>query len=161
MGREIIDRLHIHFNLSYKMLETHIGNCPDELWDVKAGGFVFWQQLLHAVTGLKFWTRPEKGDFIEPFSERNVYPELEKAPEGHVSKSEMRALFDETMRQVDGFFGDKDDEWLFADNAIYGKLKNFDIVEMQIRHIQYHVGHCNAILRERDLPAVGWEENYG
>jgi uncharacterized damage-inducible protein DinB len=31
-----------------------------------------------------------------------------------------------------------------------------DAVLHQIRHITYHVGHCDAILRELGLPAVRW-----
>lgn len=150
-----------HFYYSYSMLEKHIENCPDALWNEKAGGFVFWQQLLHAITGLKFWTRADNSAFIEPFKDRNVYPEFEKDPEGFVSKAEMTALFSEVRNQVDAFLGNRDDAWLLEENAVYRKVKNIDVIQGQIRHLQYHVGHCNAALRERNLKAVGWEDNLG
>jgi len=39
---------------------------------------------------------------------------------------------------------------------IYIKISNMDVILMQIRHLQYHVGHCNSILRERGAEAVDW-----
>lgn len=59
------------------------------------------------------------------------------------------------------FFTHKDDEWLGNNSIIYDKLKNLDIIFMQIRHIQYHVSHCNSILRENDREAVDWIDYYG
>lgn len=32
---------------------------------------------------------------------------------------------------------------------------------MQIRHMQYHVGHCNSILRENNKEAVDWIDYLG
>jgi hypothetical protein len=43
-----------HFDLSFSMLEKMIDQCPDDLWNEKKSGFVFWQQLLHAFTGINF-----------------------------------------------------------------------------------------------------------
>ncbi len=59
------------------------------------------------------------------------------------------------------FFADKDDEWLGNNSIIYHKIKNLDVIFMQIRHIQYHVGHCNSILRENNREAVEWLDYYG
>jgi hypothetical protein len=41
------------------------------------------------------------------------------------------------------------------------KISNMDVLLMQIRHIQYHVGHCNSILRDRGYRAVDWIEYCG
>lgn len=90
-----------------------------------------------------------------------MYPELEKDPEGFVSKAEMKALFAEVRNQVDTYLGNKTDAWLLEDSAVYEELKNIDVIECRIRHIRYHVGRRNAALRERNLQAVGWEDKLG
>ncbi|MGI6578321.1 MAG: DinB family protein [Eubacteriales bacterium] len=152
----ILTKMKNHFFMSFSMLEKMIDHCPDDLWNVKAGGFVFWQQIIHALTGSKFWMRKPGSAFEEPFAERNVYPELEQDPEGLVSKDEMREYMDHVKLLCIEFFDGKDDEWLLSPAGIYDKITNLDIVLMQIRHLQYHVGHCNSILRDRNLEAVDW-----
>lgn len=161
MGDEILKRLKIHFDLSFEMMARHVDNCPDGLWDAACGGFVFWQQVLHALTGTLYWTRSEKADFVEPFRERNVYPELERAPVGKVSKAELRELATAVGRQADALLDGKNDAWLLEPNVLYGKIANFDVIQGQIRHLLYHAGHCDSALRERNESAVEWIEYYG
>jgi hypothetical protein len=76
-----------HFDLSFKMLEKMIDQCPDDLWNEKKGGFVLWQQLLHAFIGINFWLRENNVKFIEPFSDKKVYPELDNDPVRFILKS--------------------------------------------------------------------------
>lgn len=146
------------FFLSFQMMENLIEQCPEEIWSIKAGGFVFWQQILHALYGANFWMRQSNVLILEPFAERKVYPELEKEPEGKISKDEMLNYKDEVKKLCESFFEGKDDEWFSMPSVLCDKLTNMDVVFMQIRHIQYHVGHCDSILRERGFKAVDWLE---
>lgn len=157
----LIRSLKIQLDLSFNMVESQIDACPDSLWNGKTGGFVFFQQILHALAGSLFWMREQNGDFDEPFKDREVYPELEKAPVGTVSKEEMRALAQKARRLFEAFFAAKDDLWLFEPNGIYDKITNADAVFGQIRHLMYHAGHCDSALRERGIAAVKWEEYFG
>ncbi len=161
MGNVLINHLKIHFDLSFEMLEKQIDNCPDILWNEKLGGFVFWQQLLHAFTGILFWTRENKGNFIEPFADRQVYPELEKEPIGCITKEEMKTFAEKVKNQKDIFFTNKDDEWLLNQNVIYDKILNIDIIAGQIRHMQYHIGHCDGSLMDRKIKTVEWIDYFG
>lgn len=58
-------------------------------------------------------------------------------------------------------FSGKDDGYLKSASTIYEKISNIDIVLMQVRHIQYHVGHRNSILRDKNREAVDWLDYYG
>jgi uncharacterized damage-inducible protein DinB len=138
-----------------------IRDSPEDLWGQKAGGFVFWQQILHTLTGLNFWMRLEKTPFTEPFSGKKIYPELDKAPEDVLSKMELREYKEQVAQLCNAFFEGKDDAWLRQASVLYGKISNLDVVMMQVRHMQYHVGHCNSILRERGVEAVAWMEYFG
>jgi hypothetical protein len=59
------------------------------------------------------------------------------------------------------FFKDKSNSWLSEPNVIYNKITNLDVINMQIRHIMYHVGYCNCILHEEGVPAVEWKDYFG
>lgn len=152
----IIKTCKIQFFLSFSMLEKLIEQCPENIWDIKAGGFVFWQQILHTLTGSNFWMRQSGSDFSEPFTDRKVYPELDNEPIGNITKEEMIEYKNIVKVLCESFFSGKDDAWLTEPSGLYGKISNLDVIFMQIRHIQYHVGHCNSILRERGLKAVDW-----
>ncbi len=161
MQSGMIGAMRKQLELSLGMIEGEIEACPDTLWNEKAGGFVFWQQILHALTGTLYWTRTSPGGFTEPFCDREVYPELDGDPVGRVTKEEMLGLAGETRKAVEAFLAGKDDAWLLAPNAIYAKISNADVAIGQIRHLMYHAGHCDSALRERGNSATEWLEYYG
>ena len=161
MSTKILDSTKRHFDLSFEMLERMISQCPDEIWNEKHGGFVFWQQLLHAFCGINFWMRQKKEAFVEPFEGRRLYPELDQEPEDEINKEELIRYKEEVKVICQSFFEGKNDEWLGQASVIYSKISNIDIVFMQIRHIQYHVGHCNSILRGLGHEAVEWIDYFG
>ncbi|MCX7711420.1 MAG: DinB family protein [Clostridia bacterium] len=145
-----------HFEFSFSMLEKMIDQCPEDLWGAKNGGFVFWQQLVHAFTGLHFWMRRENNGFSEPFSDKKVFPELDGEPDCFLSKEEVAVYKDAVKKIWQQFFEGREDDWLLLESVIYGKITNMDVVFMQIRHMQYHAGHCNSILRDKGREAVAW-----
>jgi hypothetical protein len=150
-----------HFDLALQMLTAMIDGCPEDLWQAKHSQFVFWQQILHALTGINFWMRLQNEPFQEPFAERKVYPELDHDPATHLSKAELTEYAQTVQRLTQTFFADHDDAWLVSPAAGYAQITNLDVIMMQIRHIQYHVGHCNSILREQRRPAVAWIDFLG
>jgi hypothetical protein len=99
--------------------------------------------------------------FIEPFSDKKVYLELDNDPEVNLSKEDLLGYKNEIKVLCEAFFQHKDDNWLNSNSIIYDKIKNLDIIFMQVRHIRYHVGHCNSILRENNQEAVDWLDYYG
>ncbi len=161
MNSSINKSVKIHFDLSFEMLEKMISKCPDELWDKKLSGFVFWQQILHALTGVEYWMRQAGEEFVEPFAERKLYPELENDPEGNITKAELTEYKNKVKVVCSRYFEGRNDEWLGEPSAICGTINNIDIVFMLTRHVQYHVGHCDSILRDRNYEAVEWVDYFG
>ena len=157
----IIKTCRTQFFVSFLILEKLIEQCLEDIWNIKAGGFVFWQQILHALTGANFWMRQLDSTFSEPFADRKVYPELDHDPEGKITRDEMVKYKDAVKILCESFFEGKDDAWLVEPSVLYDKISNLDIVFMLIRHTQYHVGHCDSILRERGLRAVEWVDYFG
>lgn len=161
MNNSIIKSAKIHFDLSFDMLEKMFTQCPDELWNKKLAGFVFWQQILHALAGINFWMRQAGEEFAEPFADRKLYPELENDPEGSITRDELVEYKDTVKTICSSFFEGRNDEWLSEPSVIYDRINNIDIVFAQIRHVQYHVGHCDSILRDRNYKAVEWVDYFG
>lgn len=157
----LIKSIRINFFLSFEMLEKLIEQTPDEIFNIKAGGFIYWQQLLHALSGAHYWMRRPESSFSELFPERKLYPELDNDPYGNITKAELIEYKNSIKALCETFFNGKDDEFLLKPSGIYDKISNLDIVLMQIRHIQYHVGHCNSILRGKGLKAVQWIDYMG
>lgn len=149
------------FDLSYAMLGGIIELCPESLWNEVKGGFVFWQQLLHALTGVNYWMRDSAVAFVEPFPERKVYPELDHRPEGRLTKDELRKYKTKVDGIVERFYGRRDEAWLLEPSKLFAKINNLEIINMQIRHIQYHVGHCECVFRQEDVPTQEWLDYFG
>jgi hypothetical protein len=142
------------FSIHFSMIEKIIEVCPDELWNKKASGFVFWQQLVHTFGGINDWLRDEKPE-INSFSEINgkkIYPCLmEKDPEIVLTKKDVMECCNETKKTVEKWFAGKDDDWLKSPYKIYSKITNFDQTNSQIKQLMYHIGHCEAIFRENGI----------
>jgi hypothetical protein len=141
-----------YFFGSFSMLEKILEICPDELWNKKAAGIVFWQQLAHAFGGAHYWLREENTEFIDPFKDQNIYLErMEKDPESILSKGVLRQYCKEIKEIAEKWFNGRDDDWLKLPSKIYNKATNNEAALMQIKHIMYHVGHCEAVFRENGI----------
>ena len=156
-----LNSLKNNYFINFKMLEKIIEICPNDLWNKKVSGFVFWQQILHTFAGEHFWLREENSEFIEPFKDKNVYPELEKDPENILSKDVIKNFCIETKEFVEKWFNGKDDNWLKLPSKIYSKMTNNDVMLGQITHLMYHIGHCDAIFRENGIETGEYLGYYG
>ena len=146
----ILTMLKNQFFIIVTMLEKIIEICPDEIWNSKKSGFIFWQQLMHTLSGMTGWLREDEPE-ATPFSEingKNIYPEFEKDPEIVVTKGEVLEYFNETKASAEKWFCAKNDEWLKLPHKIHSSITNFDITIGQFKHIMYHIGYCEAIFRE-------------
>jgi len=151
---ELLNSLKNQFFVSYSMLEKIIDTCPDELWNKKVSGFIFWQQLFHTLAVEQYYLNGGKTEFleVEPFKGKEFYPHrMEKDPENILSKDVLKKFFNETKEIAEIFFNGKDDNWLKLPSKIYNKVTNHEAILTQIRHIMYHVGHSEAIFRKNEI----------
>jgi len=157
-----LNSLRNQFFLSFYMLEKIIEICPDELWNKKLSGFIFWQQLLHTFSGIHCWLRSEKPEIIPSFptfNGKNIYPELENDPEIMLTKMEIKNLCNETKEIAEKWFEKKDDDWLKM--TLFNNFTNFDNTTGQLRHIMYHIGHCEVIFREYGIKTGDYLDYFG
>jgi hypothetical protein len=148
--------------LSFSMLENVIETCPDELWNKKVSGFIFWQQLVHTLSGTNGWLRESKPETLPAFSTyngKNIYPEFENEPEIELTKEDVRQICNETKETTEKYFTGKNDDWLRK--TLFQNYTHFDNITNQLKHIMYHIGHCEAIYREYGIKTGEYLDYFG
>ena len=136
-----------------------IDACPDELWLQKCGGFPLWQQFFHLFAYIEILALPR----LESPLKENPYP-----PEGilltqevlpAMTKKEMHALAERAHGVARGFMSGLTTARLTERHERlserHGKERTlqFAVITL-IRHTNYHLGCCEAILRDRGLAGI-------
>lgn len=151
--KEVLQR---HFDPSFEMLEKMIRQCPDEIWTQANGGFPFWQQIFHAYESIDYWMGITDENYEEPKFDKDVTFDLDKTCSDFLSKEELETYSKKIGKKVEKFFNElESQDFLMLINGS-DKFTYCDKVLCQIRHVQYHVGHCNSILRHFGYEAVDW-----
>lgn len=154
------DILKRHFEPSFEMVSRLVSYCPDGVWCEPADKAPFWQHIYHTVYYIDFWFRDEYSgaEFRSMTFDKDVAYDLGTKSGDILSKNELTAYLEKIAEKVERFFGRLTDETLLTPIAPQQdrELIYADTVLMQIRHIQYHVGHCNRLLRQYGSRTVGW-----
>lgn len=150
------------FESSYQMLYEMVEACPDEMWTKINGAFPFWQQIYHAAYWLDFWIRDvyDGCEFRSMIFDESVSFELDENATvfgTYLKKEELRTYLEKIHDKTERVFEHLNDEALLSP-IIPGKYDYTyaDVITGQVRHVMYHVGHCNSILRHYNIPAVEW-----
>lgn len=149
------------FFSSYKMLETLVDVCPDEVWYGVYNDVPFWYQVYHVAYFVDYWFRAEdatSASFCMTFDPR-IPPEFEHdvPPNVSISRAEIREYLRRIRAKLVVLFAALDDAAL-AHPVLEGTetYTLLDIFFGQTRHIMYNIGYCNGILRERNLEESDW-----
>ncbi len=148
------------FDPSFAMFREIIDICPQGLWESVSGGYPFWQQVMHTLMGMQYWLRESDEPISEPDFGLGKVPDLGSVPDFILSREQVRSFADDVAVSSRKHLDSMNDEKLFRASAVNPKTTYFDNIIAQIRHIQYHVGHCDAILREHGARSSDWRE-YG
>lgn len=85
-----------HLFVCFTMLSNLIDITPDDIWNQKRVGYVYWQQIVHAITGSLYWLRNNR-EYTEPFPGLKIYPELENDPEDELTKAQVHSLLNQSI----------------------------------------------------------------
>ena len=135
------------------LVEDDIKNCPDSLWDKKCGGDPYWQQFYHALSGTYFMLNfPDDPQPKFPLScGGELNGTVVSEPHG---KEILLKFLKDTRVHLAGYFKRLDDSMLFTEKDFYGNnLPLLAILVIVSSHIMYHVGVCDAALRESGAKA--------
>ena len=133
------------------LVEADIKNCPDSLWEEKCGGDPYWEQIYHVLCGmylmLSFPDDPAP-EFPLPGDAGKLNGAVVNEPHG---KEIVLQFLEDTKKHLSGYFKRLDDSMLYAvKKDFFGeKLPLLAILVIASGHILYHVGVCDAALREK------------
>ena len=144
------------FDLSLTQIEV----CPESLWQGVSGGFPFWQHHVHTFSCVEHMYVPPRSEDFAPlaFHPRQVVM-LSKDPGPAVSKRDVLAYAAMTKALALEFMSGLDAGRLALRHdrmsAILGKERTVQhaLIGM-VRHANYHLGCCDAVLREHGLAGV-------
>lgn len=151
----ILDELKTPLFSSIDLINSCIENCPDELWDKRGDGPVYWQQIYHVLTS--FW-------LFLPVTEGNThnYPSLDEAANirkeysGQTpGKDILSQIAKESVNHARMYFNRMNESMLATEIDFKGRVvRIFDLIILATTHAMYHVGICDAMLIRNGGQAV-------
>jgi len=152
---------------SLEMLKDVINNCPNDLWNRANDVFPYWQQIYHTL----YWADyniQESFDGNRVFcwrTSKDITHELEENVllcSDFLTKEELKGYLQAFFIKNDSFFNRLDDETLRNEIPYRNDdLTWFDILINQVRHIMYHVGYCDSLLKDGGCYSIEWVSVFG
>ncbi len=148
------------FDRFWGLMEKQIEVCPDALWNKKGGGYVFWQQVLHSIACAELFALTgvdDKTVLLDKYDREIIF--LLKEPDFEVSKATMleharlaKAVAD---KFVTGLSAANLTDTQPRLSKTFGREQTMQNAVMAlIRHCNYHLGCCDAVLRENGVKGV-------
>ncbi len=158
MNDPVIECFRNEFDRFFDLMKKQVAICPDELWNTKEGGYVFWQQIFHTAACVEIYALPEGNPSQQTMYSREVVMLSSEAP-NPMSKEELLAFLDKMQHLAHSFMEEMTQSKLTERNEklskILGKnMTNQNALIALIRHTCYHLGCCDTVLRVNGLPGV-------
>jgi len=154
---DIVSVLQRHFDACMEMLAGVIDRCPESLWAEAENGSPIWQHIYHTLVGPHFWFRETQDEgFVYLTFDKEVSPDLGKQTAAFLTRDELRQYVSRTREICGDFFDGIDVNDPLETSGLAEVFTKTDLVLMQIRHFQHHVGYCNGILRARGVDGAPW-----
>jgi hypothetical protein len=106
---------------SLQMLADIVDACPESLWVDSRSGRPFWQQIVHALTGVRFWFRESSQLFSPPDFGQGPIPDLDQMPNFNADKQTVKSYLQTVRTTVETFFSSLDEERLLNSWPVYDK----------------------------------------
>lgn len=158
MAGIIVQSLEGNIRHAFNLLDKFVEVCPEDLWAQKFGGWPVWQQVYHALSALDFFIRPlDAPEEAPPFGEKEAGLDISAA--AAAGKAQLKAYAQKMYQQADAYIASLDDAALAQSHTgLAARLgmpsTHADALCLMAAHTLYHLGGCDAALRERGLPGV-------
>ncbi|MDR2055060.1 MAG: DinB family protein [Desulfovibrio sp.] len=158
MSREIVQAAQGPFERAYSLLTEYMDVCPDDIWAEKNGGWPVWQQIAHAVWVLDLFVCGD-GETLPPAPLDEDVARFKAQGGEVVGRAAVKEYAAAVKSRVDAWFARLTDADLGRTNAALSKkigreLTHIATVIMLASHTSYHLGSCDAALRDHGLAGV-------
>ncbi|MDL2290755.1 DinB family protein [Desulfovibrio sp. OttesenSCG-928-F20] len=158
MSRTITQSLEGGITHAFALSEEFLRVCPENIRDKKFGGWPVWQQLFHPFASIDFFLRPAGApEAASPFAPGVA--ELKQSPEQAPAKLVLEEYISACQALVKEYVASLDDAALAQKNEGLSQRIGRDMTHaatlaLIASHTMYHLGCCDAALREHGLPGV-------
>lgn len=158
MSKAIVQSLEGGVLYSFSLVNEFIKVCPDNIWEQPFGRWPVWQQLYHAFSAVDFFLRDKdapESDKPVPEPIGNLAEVADKAP----AKQIIKDFIEKAQKEAAEYMAGLDDAALAAKNEGLSARMGRDVshagtVALLASHTMYHLGSCDAALRQNGLPGV-------
>lgn len=146
------------FQHAYGLLSAYIDTCPDDIWKEKNGGWPVWQQVVHSLSAFGFLVNGSDEAFM-PMPCTPAVAQLAEQGTTPVSKADVKAYAEKCKARADAYIASVQDAELGTDHpgatARLGRsMPHVAVISMLASHTMYHLGSCDAALRDHGMPGV-------
>jgi hypothetical protein len=163
MSQAVIAGQRESFEQAYGLTTQFVEVCPEEVWAKKFGGWPVWQHVYHALGTCRFFVLRE-GETPD----QGLYPpevsRLQSTPDAAPAKKDVLEYAVRMKAKVDAYLDAlRDADLPDINQGLTARMKAIGIdrefthsrtLAMLSGHIMYHLGTCDAALRERGLKGV-------
>ena len=159
MSRAIVAELESPYQRDWGLMCQFMDVCPDEIWAETNGGWPVWQQVAHTVAVLNFFILENDDDTFVPAPAELGVLMLKEQGQQVVGKEAMKAYGAAVKAAVDARVARLTDADLTriqerVSKKIGRELSYGAVMVMLASHTTYHLGSCDAALRDHGLPGV-------
>ncbi len=159
MSQAIVQHLKGPYDRTLGMLEQYLEVCPDAVWTKTFAAWPVWRQWYHVFASLDFFTRQEGGaDTPAPLAPEAGNLSAEYTGPA-LTKEQAKAYLAAAKKTGDAYFAGLTDATLTDRNEGLSARLNTELshavtASMLSGHASYHLGCCDAALREAGLKGV-------
>ena len=158
MSKVITESLAGGVQHAFALSNQFVDVCPEEVWGKTFGKWPVWQQLFHAYAAVDFFLRS-----ADASPETSIFPDgvgdLKTTMDDAPAKLIIKDYFAQAQKRVNDYIATLDDAKLAQKHeglsARFGRdVTHAANVALIASHTMYHLGCCDAALRESGLPGV-------
>ncbi len=154
----IVKSLSGNLQFTFSLVDKFLEICPDEIWSKKFGGWPVWQQIYHPFASVDFFLRPPEAPAEPPLLEEGV-AELRVTPPQAPDKRMLSEFIAKSQARVMLYVATLNDATLIRLNEgpsqrMGREMTHAAVLALIGAHTMYHLGACDAALRENGLPGV-------
>ena len=158
MPNQTVTALSASFGISFSLLKQFIKICPKNIWEENFGGWPIWQQVYHALDAVNFFVLGSGLPASNPPLPQEV-GSLDIPGEDILGQEEMLHYANEMEEKGKAFLSSLNDEQLTQKDAALSEAMGDEItyaavLSMMSAHTLYHLGSCDAALRQHGLKGV-------
>lgn len=142
-------------DFNFMLYDKFLKICPENIWHMTFGGWPVSRQFYHSLEALSMLT----ASIVKDTQIANPAPhmgDLGRQFEEQPSKEQAQEFLNSLKQALDALVGSLNDETLLIKNELLSQRTGRPMtvattLEMMACHMQYHLGACDAALRQNGL----------